>query len=199
MSNTSNFMKELIDSHFKEGIDLRNTYLEQSSDLIASAALILAECLKAGSKILLCGNGGSSADAQHIAAEFEGRFEIDRPPLAAIALSTNMAALTAVGNDFGFSEIFARQVRALGRAGDVLIGISTSGLSPNVVKAIEAAKEMEIFTIGLFGSPKANLPSCDLVITVPHHTTALIQEIHISTGHIICRLVDSILFGTNIK
>jgi D-sedoheptulose 7-phosphate isomerase len=151
----------------------------------------LAECLRAGGKILLCGNGGSAADSQHIAAELTGRFVKDRAPLAGLALSTDSSALTCIGNDYGFEAIFERQVRGLGRAGDVLIGISTSGQSSNVIRAVEAARAMGITTIGLLGRDGGALAAlCDDAVVVPGRTTARIQEAHIFIGHNWCTLVE---------
>ena len=153
-----------------------------------------AEALRAGQKILLAGNGGSAADAQHIAAELVGRFAYDRPGLAAIALSTDTSALTAIANDHGFDRIFARQVEALGRRGDLLIGISTSGRSPNVIAALQTARAKGLITIGLTGqNPGPMGPLCDHVLAIPSTDTPRIQEAQILVGHIICGLIEQIL------
>ncbi|HWP26644.1 MAG TPA: D-sedoheptulose 7-phosphate isomerase [Xanthobacteraceae bacterium] len=147
--------------------------------------------LREGGKILLAGNGGSAADAQHIAAEMVGRFSADRAPLAAIALTTDTSALTAIGNDYGFEHIFARQLRALGRRGDVFIAISTSGRSPNIVAALRAAREHGIVTVGMTGAKGTPLASlCDLLLVVPSEETAQIQQVHITAAHAICSLVE---------
>ncbi len=155
---------------------------------------MLAECITTGHKILIFGNGGSAADAQHIAAEFVNRFIIERPPLAAIALTTDTSTITSIGNDYHFDEIFSKQINALGRKNDIAIGISTSGNSKNVIGAINTAKEIGIFTIGMTGSG-GELASCaDLVLSVESDITPRIQETHITMGHILCDLVDRILF-----
>ena len=147
--------------------------------------------LATGNKILFCGNGGSAADSQHIAAELIGRFQKERRSLAAIALTTDTSILTAVGNDYGFEDIFSRQVEGLGRSGDILIGISTSGNSKNVVKAVEAARNVGMHTFAFTGESGGKLGElCDLTFAVPSKVTARIQEMHILAGHILCELVE---------
>lgn len=159
-----------------------------------AAADRIARCLSSGHKILLCGNGGSAADSQHLAAEFTGRFVKDRKPLAAVALSTDTSALTSIANDFGFDEVFSRQVTALGRPGDCLLAISTSGNSRNVIRAAEAARAAGIHTIGLLGRDGGKLLAlCDVPLVVPGATTALIQEAHIFIGHSLCATVEEAL------
>jgi len=161
---------------------------------IATAAERLAQCLRDGGKILLCGNGGSAADCQHVAAEFTGRFQKERAPLAALALTTDTSALTCIGNDYGFEQVFARQVQALGRAGDCLVGISTSGRSPNVVRAVQAARAGGLSTIGLLGRDGGELATlCDLAVVVPGADTARIQEAHLFIEHAWCGLVEHAL------
>ncbi len=163
---------------------------------IAKVAEQCAQALSSGRKIMLAGNGGSAADAQHIAAEFVGRFKIERRPLPAIAFTTDTSLLTAVGNDYGFEEVFARQVRGLGQPGDLFIGISTSGNSPNVLRAISACREMGVTTVGFTGSGGGGMASdCDLLLAVPSSETPRIQESHILLGHLLCELVDDRLFG----
>ena len=158
---------------------------------IYTASVIITEALKNQKKILLCGNGGSAADAQHIAAEIVGKFQKDRRPLPAIALTTDTSALTAISNDYSFEEVFARQVEALAQKGDVLIAISTSGESENVLRAVEVAKTKECKVIGLLGRDGGRIKDyCDANIVVPVHNTARIQEMHILIGHILCSLVD---------
>ncbi len=158
---------------------------------IEQAAQRCLFCLQNGRKLLLAGNGGSAADAQHLAAEFVGRFLRKRPSLAAIALTTDTSALTAIANDFGFEEVFSRQLIGLGQAGDVLLAISTSGNSPNVIKAAEAARQKGITVIGLLGNDGGKLKAaCELAIVVPSQVTARIQEMHILIGHLICDYVD---------
>jgi D-sedoheptulose 7-phosphate isomerase len=162
---------------------------------VNKSALAIGQCLRGGNKLLLAGNGGSAADAQHIAAELLSRFKIDRNPLPAIALTTDSSVLTAIGNDYGFEQVFARQLRGLGRRGDVFVGLSTSGRSPNVLAALRAARELDVATIGFTGShdgPMAAL--CDICIAAPSQETALIQQIHIMAAHAICGLVESGLF-----
>jgi D-sedoheptulose 7-phosphate isomerase len=151
--------------------------------------------LTAGGKVLLAGNGGSAADAQHLAGEFLSRLYYDRAPVAAVALTTDSSVLTAIGNDYGYEWVFARQIRGLGRKGDTFIAISTSGRSPNILRAIEAAREMGLTVIGLTGRTGAEMRSrCDLCLCAPVDETPLIQQIHITAGHIICGLVEERLF-----
>ena len=187
-------MKETVLTILKESIDVKSNSIKANMDLIIKGADMLAGCITSGHKILIFGNGGSAADAQHIAAEFVNRFIIERPPLAAIALTTDTSIITSIGNDYHFDEIFSKQINALGRKDDIAIGISTSGNSKNVIEAINAAKEIGIFTIGMTGSG-GKLASCaDLVLSVESDVTARIQETHITMGHILCDLVDRILF-----
>jgi D-sedoheptulose 7-phosphate isomerase len=157
-----------------------------------AAAARMADCLRAGGKLMFCGNGGSAADSQHLAAEFTGRFLNDRPPLAALALSTDSSALTCIANDYAFDQVFERQLRALGRRGDVLVAISTSGHSANVLRAVRAARELGIATIGLLGRDGGALAGlCDIAVVVPSQTTARIQEAHIFIGHVWCAMVEA--------
>ena len=161
---------------------------------VERAGALMAETLAAGGKLLLCGNGGSAADSQHIAAELTGRFVRDRRPLAALALTTDTSALTSVANDYSFEEVFARQVTALGRRADCLLAISTSGHSRNVVRAVEAARAAGLHVIGLLGRDGGALRAlCDVAIVVPSATTARIQEAHILIGHTLCGLIESAL------
>jgi D-sedoheptulose 7-phosphate isomerase len=161
---------------------------------VEQAARLIATALAAGNKLMLCGNGGSAADAQHLAAEFTGRFIKDRRPLAALALSTDSSALTCIANDYSFDEVFRRQVLGLGVRGDCLLAISTSGNSPNVVRAVEAAHERDMRTIGLLGRDGGKLAGlCGLSIVVPSATTARIQEAHIMIGHSLCGMVEAAL------
>jgi D-sedoheptulose 7-phosphate isomerase len=146
---------------------------------------------------LIAGNGGSAADAQHVAAEFLSRFKLDRAPLPAIALTTDTSNLTAIGNDYGFDQVFERQVRGLGRKGDVFIGITTSGRSPNIIAALKAAREIGLTTIGFTGIPGASMNAlCDVTLVAPSDETALIQQIHITAAHAICEVVERELFGS---
>lgn len=180
-----------------------SSLLEASNVMIKNSGLagklleaceLVTSCLKSGNKILWCGNGGSAADSQHLAAELVGRFKFNRPALASLALTTDTSILTALGNDFGFETIFARQVEALGKPGDVLIGISTSGNSGNVFNALETAKRMKISTIAFTGLANCQLDAADIVLKAPTHTTSHIQECHICWGQIICGYAESTLF-----
>jgi D-sedoheptulose 7-phosphate isomerase len=162
---------------------------------VVRAADLCVEAVTTGHKVLLAGNGGSAADAQHIAAEFVSRFAYDRPGLPAFALTTDTSALTAIGNDYGFEVLFARQVQAVGVAGDVFIGLSTSGRSPNILTALRVARARGLRTIGFTGSTGQDMePLCDLLLRVPAAETPKIQEAHITLGHIICGLVESRCF-----
>ena len=191
MLNASDF----IETHAREGAVLRERFFKDQAELLDEAARKTAVALAKGHKILLCGNGGSAGDAQHLAGEFVNRFLIDRPPLAAVALSTDSSVLTAVGNDFGFEQVFEKQVRALGQPGDILLGISTSGNSANVVAALRRAREQGLITFGLTGEHGGAMRElCDILLAVPHTHTPLIQEIHIAAGHAWCALVDHYLF-----
>ena len=159
---------------------------------ILAIAETIAKVLRGGGKLLLAGNGGSAADAQHIAAEFLSRFTLDRAPLAAIALTADIAALTAIGNDYGFEHVFARQLRGVGRRGDVFIAISTSGRSANVLAALQAAREIGITNIGFTGTggSAAMQPLCDLMLIVPSDQTAIIQQVYMTAAHAICGMVE---------
>ena len=175
----------------REGADLRLKVAGNCGRQIVEAALLINDCLAAGGKLLLFGNGGSAADAQHLAAEFVGRFVVERHGVAAIALTTDSSILTAVANDYGFKRVFARQIEALARPGDVAIGISTSGNSPNVIEAVNKAKKQNLKTIGLAGQDGGLLArASDVSVTGPTANTARIQECHIAIGHIWCELVE---------
>jgi D-sedoheptulose 7-phosphate isomerase len=190
-SPVSHFMASLFLQNLAEHQALMAT-LASLDDAIAGAGRRLAELLAGGGKLMFCGNGGSAADAQHLASELTGRFINDRRPLAGLALSTDSSALTCIGNDYSFEHVFARQLVALGRAGDGLVAISTSGNSANVLRAVEAAKEVGIFTLGLLGRDGGQLAKlCDASIVVPSNVTARIQEGHILIGHTLCGLIES--------
>ena len=185
-------------------------YLQRSRDAVERAAgdqtfvataIAIAEriarAFRDGGKLLLAGNGGSAADAQHIAAEFVGRFIGERAALPAVALTTDTSALTAIANDYGFEQVFERQIRALGRNGDVFLAISTSGRSPNIIAALKAARELGLVTVGFTKVAQSPMHAlCDLVLAVPSEETALIQQVHITVAHAICGLVERELFGT---
>lgn len=185
-----------IACYSSEGARLREEFFSNYSALLCDAAEKIVDSLCAGGKILICGNGGSAADAQHIAAEFVNKFLVDRPAIASIALTTDSSAITAIGNDRGFDQIFSRQVAALGRQGDILLAISTSGSSSNILAALLAARDVGIFTIGFTGNGKEGMgEKCDILFNVPSTVTPLIQEIHITIGHLLCKLVDKIILS----
>ncbi len=190
---------ERIRAHFAESARLKQDAASVLAPAIARAAATLADCLLADGKILACGNGGSASDAQHFAAEMVGRFERERPELPAISLATDTSILTAVANDYAFDQIFAKQVRALGTKGDVLIAISTSGNSANVIAAIEAARDREMRVVALTGKGGgrigAMLEEGDVHLCVPHDRTARIQEVHLLSIHCLCDAVDNALLG----
>lgn len=169
---------------------------ESLQTTVAAIAKAWTVALRAGGKILLCGNGGSAADAQHIAGELVSRFLFDRLPLPAIALTVDTSVLTAIGNDYGYEHTFARQVTGLGRAGDVLVGFSTSGRSPNVIAALQAGRIAGLVTIGFTGNGDSlMMEHCDLLLRAPSHSTPLIQQVHITVAHIVCQLVEQAMFG----
>jgi D-sedoheptulose 7-phosphate isomerase len=185
-----------VASSFREGAELRVQVASECGRAIVEAASLVAGCLQAGGKILFCGNGGSAADCQHLAAEFVGRFILERRALPALALTTNSSILTALGNDYGFEQVFSRQIQALGRPGDVAIGISTSGNSPNVVAAMREARKRGLKTIGFAGKDGGALATCvDIPIVVRSPNTARIQECHITIGHLICELAEKDLLA----
>jgi D-sedoheptulose 7-phosphate isomerase len=182
----------LIDSSLRMTAELSVTIARESSGVIFEAALLITGCLRNGGKVLFFGNGGSAADAQHLAAELVGRFVRERAGLPAIALTTDSSILTAVGNDYGFEQVFARQIQALGRPGDVAVAISTSGNSANVVEGVKEARKRNLKTIGLTGTGGGALAQqADVAITIPSTSTARIQECHIAIGHLFCELVDA--------
>lgn len=188
-------MEDHIVKIFKESNQLKEVFVNENLGKIVRVVHVVTGALKAGNKILLFGNGGSAADAQHIAGEFVNRFIIERPPLPAIALSTDTSVITSIGNDYDFSEIFSKQIRAIGHAGDVAWGISTSGKSPNIVKALEVAKKMEMITIGFTGRDGGDIARMvDYSLNVSSNSTPRVQEVHITVAHVICEMVDFKLF-----
>lgn len=192
-------MKKIVLNILEASIAIKRDCIENNIDNIIRAADMLASCITTGNKVLIFGNGGSAADAQHLAAEFVNRFQIERPPLAAIALTTDTSILTSIGNDYHFNDIFAKQVEALGRRGDIAWGISTSGNSANVIKAIEAARKIGVTTIGMTGRGGELAACTDLVFSVPSDTTARIQESHITLGHILCDLLERKLYPNEFR
>jgi D-sedoheptulose 7-phosphate isomerase len=191
--------EQRIQQHFIDSADLKYQSAESLSKPIAAAVQAVLACVTSGGKVLACGNGGSAADAQHFAAEFVGRFERERPELGAIALTTDSSILTAIANDYAFNAIFSKQVRALGQPGDVLLAISTSGNSANIIAAIEAAHEREMTVVALTGRGGGQigrlLRETDVHICVPHERTARIQEVHLLAIHCLCDGVDTQLLG----
>jgi len=192
-------LEQRIQQHFIDSADLKYQAAEVLSKPITEAVQALLTCVTGGGKVLACGNGGSAADAQHFAAEFVGRFERERPQLGAIALTTDSSILTAVANDYGFGAVFSRQVRALGQPGDVLLAISTSGNSANVLEAVDAAHERDMTVVALTGrgggAMSQSLRETDIHICVPNDRTARIQEVHLLVLHCLCDAVDDQLLG----
>jgi D-sedoheptulose 7-phosphate isomerase len=186
---------QLIDGFVAESLRVKAQFFQENKERIAETATILAHGLRNGRKILFFGNGGSAADAQHMAAELVGRFGPERPAVPAISLSTDTSILTAVGNDYGYNRVFARQIEALGQAGDAAIGISTSGNSPSILEAIDVARSKGLFTVGFTGETGGKMKErTEVLFQVPSRQTPRIQETHILLGHIICELVDRELF-----
>jgi D-sedoheptulose 7-phosphate isomerase len=198
-AETNAALSARVVAHFAESANLKIEAAQSLAGPIAQAGTLLAEALRAGGKALACGNGGSAADAQHFAAELVNRFETERPPLAGIALTTDTSTLTSIANDYAYSQVFAKQLRAIGRRGDVLLGISTSGNSANVMEAIRVARELGIRVVALTGNGGGKLRDAlgagDIHICVPHRNTARIQEVHLLALHCICDTIDYQLFG----
>jgi len=193
MSNNSEHPYHLVRDRIQRSIHVKKLLLEDAvfCERTAQAATRIIESLRSGGKVMFFGNGGSAADAQHLAAEFTGRYLKERRALPALALNANSSALTAIGNDYGFDLVFARQIEALGKASDVAFGISTSGNSPNVIRALEAAKARSIYTVSLTGASGGRMKNvADCAIRVPSEETPRIQECHILAGHIICEIAE---------
>jgi D-sedoheptulose 7-phosphate isomerase len=189
-------MQTVVLTAFAESARVKQQFAREHADRIVQVATVIANAFSNGNKVLLFGNGGSSTDAAHIAAEFVGRYRRERMPLPAIALATDIAAITCIANDYGYEELFARQVRAHGRTGDIAIGISTSGNSPNVLKGITAAREYGLATVAWTGASGGKLADLvDYPFIVPSTVTSRIQESHITLGHVLCELVEDHLLG----
>lgn len=187
--------KDIVREYVEQGMALREQFFEQQGGKVIELARCIALNLARGGKVLFFGNGGSAADAQHLAAEFVSRFQMERPPLPALALTTDSSVLTAIGNDDGFAFVFSKQIKALAGEEDVVVGLSTSGTSPNVVQGLKTAKESGLLTAGLTGKNGGDiLQLCDYALHVRSEVTALIQEVHITIGHVLCRMVDYFLF-----
>ncbi|MBU4074389.1 MAG: D-sedoheptulose 7-phosphate isomerase [Proteobacteria bacterium] len=188
-------MEDYIIKIFRESSQLKESFVNENLNRIVAVVEAVTAALKGGNKILLFGNGGSAADAQHLAAEFVNRFVIERPPLPAIALTTDTSVITSIGNDYDFADIFSKQIRAIGQRGDIAWGMSTSGTSANVVKGLEVAKKIGMVTVGLTGRDGGDIARiADHVLIVSSTSTPRIQEVHITVGHVICEMVDFKLF-----
>lgn len=189
-------MDKYISDIFDEMREAQNRFMAEASPVLIAIATEIAQCFINGGKLMIFGNGGSASDAQHIAAEFVNRFKMERPPLPCIALTTDTSILTSIGNDYEFNDIFIKQVSALGNENDIVWGISTSGNSENVVRALREAAKGDMKIIGFTGRDGGKMKGlCDLLFQSPSEVTARIQEIHIAAAHIICQLVDEIMFG----
>jgi D-sedoheptulose 7-phosphate isomerase len=190
-------MKDDIAKSFEESIQAKEAFLQDNIDTLVAVIDLIADSFLSGNKLLIFGNGGSAADAQHIAAEFVNRFRIERPPLPALALTTDTSALTSIANDYDYKEIFSKQVKALGKEGDVALAISTSGNAANVLEAIDVCKKLKIFTVGLTGGDGGKMAGkVDRLLRVSaSKNTARIQETHILVGHVICEMVDRKIFS----
>lgn len=194
-------MKSFIGSQIQTSMDIKKALIEGDAEVIvAKVSRLCVDAYKSGKKLLIAGNGGSAADAQHLAGELVSKFYFDRPALPAIALTTDTSILTAIGNDYGFDEVFARQLQANGNAGDVFLGISTSGNSPNLLRALEVCGEKGIYRVGLCGRTGGKMADlCDYCIKVPSDETPRIQECHIMIGHIICSVIEEAIFGAGFR
>lgn len=189
-------MEELIVKAFEDSAEVKLSFVKKNVKTIISVVELIVDAFQEGNKVMLFGNGGSAADAQHIAAEFVNRFMIERPPLPALALTTDTSVITSIGNDYNYDQIFLKQIKALGKEGDIAWGISTSGSSPNVLKALKAAGGMGIKTIGMTGKDGGKMAKMvDFHLNVESDSTARIQETHITLSHVICQLVDLKLFS----
>ena len=191
-------MEDIIARIVKESQRVKEDFIRKNTSILIDLAEYISKAFKNDKKLMLCGNGGSAADAQHIAAEFVNRFQLDRHPLPAMALTTDTSIITSVANDYGYEEVFSKQIQALGVEGDILLAISTSGNSKNILSAIRTAKEKHLYTVGLIGGDGGEMVTLvDLSLVVKSKQTPRVQEAHILTGHIICELVEYILFQKN--
>jgi D-sedoheptulose 7-phosphate isomerase len=192
-------VEEIVERILEESLRVKDAFVRENASRLVRLAEKIAYAFASDRKLLLCGNGGSAADAQHIAAEFVNRYRLERPPLPAIALTTDTSVLTSIGNDYSFEDVFSKQVKALGTEGDVLLAISTSGSSQNVLSAVKDARKLGIYTAGFCGGDGGPLaPLVDLGLVVKNSVTARVQEAHIVAGHILCHLVDYILFESHL-
>jgi D-sedoheptulose 7-phosphate isomerase len=200
MGQSEAALQSRVAGHFAESANLKLSASPSLCAPVARAAVVMVESLRAGGKVLACGNGGSAADSQHFAAELVNRFEMERPPLAAVALSTDTSTLTSIANDYAYAQVFSKQVKAIGRRGDVLLAISTSGNSASVLEAIKTAQELGMKVVGLTGTGGGKLGALlraeDVHLCVPHKVTARIQEVHLLVLHCLCDGIDFQMFGT---
>ena len=193
-------MDKIIEKALRESIKVKEEFIKENGRNLILFAEKISQAFTADRKLMICGNGGSAADAQHIAAEFVNRFMLERPPLPAIALTTDSSVITSIGNDYSFDDIFSKQIKAIGMEGDVLLAISTSGNSGNVISAVKAARGLGIYTVALTGGDGGRVRSlADMALMVKSNATARIQEAHGLAGHVICQLVDYILFQDGVK
>lgn len=193
-------MEKIIEKNLRDSIKIKEDFVRENMANLIFVAEKIAQTFTGDRKLMICGNGGSAADAQHMAAEFVNRFMLERPPLPAIALTTDTSVITSIGNDYSFDDIFSKQIKAIGMEGDLLLAISTSGNSANVLSAIKTARSQGLYTIGLTGGDGGRIRSlADLTLVVKSNTTARSQEVHIFAIHIICQLVDHILFQQGVK
>lgn len=191
-------MEDIIARIVKESQRVKEDFIRKNTSILIDLAEYISKAFKNDKKLMLCGNGGSAADAQHIAAEFVNRFQLDRHPLPAMALTTDTSIITSVANDYGYEEVFSKQIQALGVEGDILLAISTSGNSKNILSAIKIAKEKGLYTVGLIGGDGGEMVTLvDLSLVVKSKQTPRVQETHILAGHLICELVEYILFQKN--
>jgi D-sedoheptulose 7-phosphate isomerase len=193
-------LEKIIETALREGIKAQEEFVRENGTKVVQLAEKIASAFTRDRKLMLCGNGGSAADAQHLAAEFVNRFLMERPPLPAVALTTDTSVITSIGNDYSFEEIFTKQVKAIGVEGDVLLAITTSGNSPNILSALKAARKMGIYSVLLTGGSGGKAQKlADLCLAVKSGSTPRIQEVHIFAGHLICQLVDHLLFQKGIR
>ena len=193
-------MEKIIEKALRESIKVKEEFIKENGRNLILFAEKISQAFTADRKLMICGNGGSAADAQHIAAEFVNRFVLERPPLPAIALTTDSSVITSIGNDYSFEDIFSKQIKAIGLEGDVLLAITTSGNSGNVISAVKAARGLGIYTVTFTGGDGGRVRSlADMALVVKSNSTARIQEAHSLAGHIICQLVDYLLFQDGVK
>jgi D-sedoheptulose 7-phosphate isomerase len=188
-------MENIVAQRLKDGLRVKEDFVKKNASKLIHLAEYVSKAFDSGRKLMICGNGGSAADAQHLAAEFVNRFQLERPPLPALALTTDTSIITSVANDYGYEEVFSKQIRALGVKGDILLSLSTSGKSENILSAIRTARERGLYTVGFTGGDGGGMVKLvDLALIVENKQTPRIQEVHIMAGHLLCELVEYILF-----